>query len=65
LELSYGGEENVTAILAAADESGSRRRTEIEGRTAHTGYQMRHALDLQAEAIRKELVGADMASPPG
>lgn len=56
LELSHAGEEYVTAVLVTANESGSRRSTETEQRTAHTGYQMRRALDLQDEAIRKKLV---------
>jgi hypothetical protein len=60
LELSYAGQEYVTAVLLTADESGSRRRTEIKQRTAHSGYQMRRALDLQAESIRKKLVGGEM-----
>jgi hypothetical protein len=64
LELSYGDEEYVTAVLVTADDSGSRRRVEIERRTAHTGYQMRRALDLQADAIRKRLVAASMPPTP-
>ena len=65
LDLSYAGQEYVTAVLVAADESGSRRPRTIEQRTAHTGYQMRRALDLQAEAIRKKLVGAGMPPTTG
>jgi hypothetical protein len=55
LVLSYMGEEYVAADLVTVDQSGSSRRTEIGHRTAHTGYQMRRALDLQAEAVRKLL----------
>jgi len=53
LVLSYMGEEYVAVHLVAVDESGSNRRAEIGHRTARTGYQMRRALDLQAEAVRK------------
>jgi hypothetical protein len=53
LVLSYMGEEYVAVHLVAVDESGSNRRAEIGHRTARAGYQMRRALDLQAEAVRK------------
>jgi len=57
LVLSYMGEEYVAAHLVAEDESGSVRRTQIARGTAHTGYQLRHALDLQAHAVRRALGG--------
>lgn len=48
----YMGEEYVatTQIVDAAD--GIERRTEIGHDTAHTGYQMRRALKLHADAVR-------------
>ena len=55
LVLSYMGEEHVAAALVYEDDSGSVRRTEIGSGTAHTGYQMRHALDRQAETVRRVL----------
>jgi hypothetical protein len=61
LVLSYMGEEYVASNFVAADSAGSVRRTKIRQDTAHTGYQMRHALDLQAKAIRAAL--ADNAPP--
>ena len=51
--LSYMGEEYVATALVSEDDSGSIRRTEIGSSTAHTGYQMRRALDRQAEAVRR------------
>lgn len=57
LVLSYMGEEYVAADLVAKDESGSVRRTELGRATAHTGYQMRHALDMQAHTVRTALGG--------
>jgi hypothetical protein len=56
LVLSYGGEEYVTATVVsprAADEPA--RHTEIGTDTAHTGFQMRRALDRQALAVREFL----------
>jgi hypothetical protein len=53
LVLSYMGEEYVATALVSEDDSGSIRRTEIGSSTAHTGYQMRRALDRQAEAVRR------------
>ena len=50
--LSYMGEEYVATELVSEGASGSVRRTQIESGTAHTGYQMRRALQLQAEAVR-------------
>ncbi len=55
LVLSYMGEEYVATVLVSEDDSGSVRRTEIGSSTAHTGYQMRRALDRQAEALRTVL----------
>jgi hypothetical protein len=63
LVLWYMGEEYVAADLVAEDEPGSARRTEIRRDTAHTGYQMRHALDLQAQAVRKALGGHAQPDP--
>lgn len=55
LVLSYMGEEYVASDLVTADSPASVRRTKIRQDTAHTGYQMRRALDLQAKAIREAL----------
>jgi hypothetical protein len=55
LVLSYMGEEYVATTLVSGDRSGSVRRTQIGSNTAHTGYQMRRALDRQAEAVRRIL----------
>jgi hypothetical protein len=55
LVLSYMGEEYVAADLVTEDDSGSVRRTQIGRGTAHTGYQMRRALDLQAQSVRRVL----------
>lgn len=55
LVLSYMGEEYVAARLVAEDGPGSVRRIEFGVGTAHTGYQMRRALDRQADAVREEL----------
>lgn len=63
LVLSYMGEEYVAADLVAEDESGSARRTEIGRGTAHTGYQMRHALDLLAQEVKRVLGGYGPANP--
>jgi hypothetical protein len=63
LVLSYMGEEYVALDLVTADDSGSIHRTEIGSGTAHTGYQMRRALDLQAKAVRKVL-SAEMPPSP-
>jgi hypothetical protein len=53
LVLSYAGEEYVTVrLLHADDQSGAARRTEVGTSTAHTGYQMRRALDRHAQAVR-------------
>lgn len=63
LVLSYMGEEYVAAHLVSEDDSGSVRRTEVGSSTAHTGYQMRRALDQQAEAVRRVLRGQTPPSP--
>ena len=54
LVLSYMGEEYVTASTVDAD-AGSTcvNRTEVGLQTAHTGFQMRRALDHHAEALRQ------------
>jgi hypothetical protein len=61
LVLSYMGEEYVASNVVAADSQGSVRRTKIRQETAHTGYQMRRALDRQAETVRSLL--RDESSP--
>jgi hypothetical protein len=55
LVLCYMGEEYVAADLVMEDDSGSVRRTQLGRNTAHTGYQMRRALDLQAQVVRRAL----------
>jgi hypothetical protein len=56
LVLSYGGEEYVTAdVVHPHPASRSARRTEISTGTAHTGFQMRQALDQHAQALREFL----------
>jgi hypothetical protein len=56
LVLSYGGEEYVaTELLRSRYASSAARRTEIGTDTAHTGYQMRRALDCQAAKLREVL----------
>jgi hypothetical protein len=62
LVLSYMGEEHVAADLVSEDDSGAIRRTPIGSVTAHTGYQMRRALDRQAAAVRAVL--RDRIQPP-
>jgi hypothetical protein len=61
LVLSYMGEEYVATGLVSEDGSGSVRRAQIGSGAAHTGYQMRRALDRQAEAVRSVL--QDESSP--
>jgi hypothetical protein len=63
LVLSYMGEEYVAAHLVSEDDFGSVRRTEIGSSAAHTGYQMRRALDQQADAVRRVLPRAITALP--
>jgi hypothetical protein len=55
LVLSYMGEEYVAAELVSEDGSGPVRRAQIGSGAAHTGYQMRRALDRQAETVRNVL----------
>jgi hypothetical protein len=50
LILSYGGEEYVTTDLV---HKSAARRTELSAGTAHTGFQMRRALDRHAQALRE------------
>jgi hypothetical protein len=60
LVLSYMGEEYVATELVS--EGGpDRSAAQIGSGTAHTGYQMRRALDRQAEAVRSVL--RDESSP--
>ena len=61
LVLSYMGEEHVATELVCEDGFGSVRRTQIGSGAAHTGYQMRRALDRQAETVRSLL--RDESSP--
>ena len=57
LILSYGGEEYVTASLVhLSPASGPGHRSQVSTGTAHTGFQMRRALDRHAQALR-ELLG--------
>jgi hypothetical protein len=51
----YMGEEYVVTAQVTDDPEGRTRRTEIARHTAHTGYQMRRALKLQAQAVRAAL----------
>jgi hypothetical protein len=68
LVLDYGGEEYVTVeLLHNDDPSGVARRTQVATGPAHTGYQMRRALDGQAQAVR-DLISRDVrvpSKPPG
>ena len=52
LVLWYMGEEFVATTQVADTPDGTAQRAEIVRNTAHTGYQMRRALKLQAEAVR-------------
>jgi len=52
LVLWYMGEEYVTTTEIADAADGTARRIEVGRNTAHTGYQMRLALKLQADAVR-------------
>jgi hypothetical protein len=52
LVLWHMGEEYVATTQVASAPDGTARRTEIARNTAHTGYQMRRALKLQADAVR-------------
>ena len=54
LVLSYGGEEYVAATVIYPGR-GPAQRTEIATGTAHTGFQMRRALNQQAAAVRNFL----------
>jgi hypothetical protein len=49
------GEEHVDTHLVRQDDSGAVHRTQIRSDTAHTGYQMRRALDRQVEEVRRVL----------
>jgi hypothetical protein len=51
----YMGEEYVATVQVTDDPGGRTRRTEIARHTAHTGYQMRRALKLQAQAVHAAL----------
>jgi hypothetical protein len=51
----YMGEEYVATEQVTDDPGGGTRRTQIARHTAHTGYQMRRALKLQAQAVHAAL----------
>ena len=51
------GEEYVATTRVADAPGGAASRTEIGRNTAHTGYQMRRALKLQAAAVRAAMRG--------
>ena len=51
----YIGEEYVATAQVTDDPGGRTRRTEIARHTAHTGYQMRRAIELQAQAVHAAL----------
>jgi hypothetical protein len=55
LILSYAGEEYIATSLVVGPADLGSERSEIGTDTAHTGYQMRLALDRQTEALRKKL----------
>ena len=68
LILSYMGEEYITAALVSACDAGAVRRSPAGQSAARTGYQMRRALDRQADAIRRlvrELSPPDHSGPEG
>jgi hypothetical protein len=52
LVIGYGGDESVTTTLATHQANGPAHLAED---TAHTGYQMRRALDRHSDAIRAAL----------
>ncbi len=52
LVLWYMGEQYVATTHVVGIRDGAALRTEIGRNTAHTGYQMRRALKLQAETVR-------------
>jgi hypothetical protein len=56
LVLSYGGEEYVMAdVVHPSSACGPATRTKLSEATAHTGFQMRRALDRHAQALREFL----------
>lgn len=56
LILSYGGEEYVTAtVVYPPGGQEPARRSDLGADTAHTGFQLRRALDRQAQAVREFL----------
>jgi len=55
LILSYAGEECIATSLVIGPADPGSVRSEIGTDTAHTGYQMRKALDRQSDALRKKL----------
>ena len=55
----YMGEEYVATARLVQTPGGAVQRTEIANNTAHTGYQMRRALRVQADAVRDTLPDSD------
>lgn len=55
LVLSYAGEEHIDTSVAATGTDSSVGRTEVGSDTARTGFQMRKALDRQAQALSQRL----------
>ncbi|NGN70193.1 hypothetical protein G5C51_40710 [Streptomyces sp. A7024] len=56
LILTYAGEEYVSTTLQEHREAPQKaRRVEVGTNTAHTGYQMRRALEQQAQAVSDRL----------
>lgn len=61
LILSYGGEEYVMARLLHPSPT---THTKLSEDTAHTGFQMRRALDRHAQALREFLSGQQPGPQP-
>ncbi len=60
LELSYAGEEYVRTTLLQSQEAPQRTGSiELGANAAHTGYQMRRALDRHAQALADHLKRLD------
>jgi hypothetical protein len=55
LVLAYGGVEHVTTTFVTTKQTAQMQVAQLGEDTAHTGYQMRRALDRRAEAIRAML----------
>ena len=63
LTQSYGGEEHVDTSVAATGPDSSVNRTEVGSDTARTGFQMRQALDRQAQALSQLLIHQQSGKP--